>query len=152
MKVLLVFLTFLLSGFLALAERQDPQVDEVVLQKAWILATSPDPQVQNFAEALRLSEPVYARAGKHAYLACDVQAAALAVNGRFQEAEAAAAQAVKLAALEKLPLVEAIAARKGRYKALQPFVHQGKQAPGETSRDVEPPRTDADLKNSPLAP
>ncbi|MHC4986006.1 MAG: tetratricopeptide repeat protein, partial [Planctomycetota bacterium] len=76
----------------------DP-VDPITTMKslAWVLATSPDPDVRDVAQALQLVDRLVAQAAPDAVDILDIQAIVLAEDGRFDEAIEAAQQAVQLA-------------------------------------------------------
>ncbi len=65
---------------------------------AWLLATCPDPDVRNGAEAIRLASNVVDVTGRSDPSTLDTLAAALAEAGRYDEAVATARRAVELAA------------------------------------------------------
>ena len=69
----------------------------VALRLAWMLATSPEPDLRNGSEAVRLAERVYRTAGYNNPRALDVLAAAYAETGRFDEAVQKAQEALQLA-------------------------------------------------------
>lgn len=64
---------------------------------AWILATSPDDSLRNGARAVQLGEDVMNRAGHPNAIVLRTLAAAYAETGRFNDAIAAAQQAIEIA-------------------------------------------------------
>jgi tetratricopeptide (TPR) repeat protein len=64
---------------------------------AWVLATSPDGSLRNGARAVQLSEDVINRAGHPNAIVLRTIAAAYAESGRFNDAIAAAQQAIEIA-------------------------------------------------------
>ncbi|MCZ6735528.1 MAG: tetratricopeptide repeat protein, partial [Planctomycetota bacterium] len=89
---------------------------------AWILATCPQEQWRVSAEALRIAEAVCRRTNNAVPQALDTLAAALANLGRFEEAIAAAEQALQMArANDNRDLASEIEARLDRYRAGRPY-------------------------------
>lgn len=64
---------------------------------AWVLATSPDGSLRNGARAVQLSEDIINRAGHPNAIVLRTIAAAYAESGRFNDAIAAAQQAIEIA-------------------------------------------------------
>jgi serine/threonine-protein kinase len=90
---------------------------------AWILATAPDPSVRNANEALSLAERAVQLTRQPDARTLDVLAAALAANGEFDRAVAAAENA--LAALAPDGAMTGAAGIRGRlelYRHRRPYV------------------------------
>jgi Flp pilus assembly protein TadD len=90
---------------------------------AWILATAPDPSVRNANEALSLAERAFQLTRQPDARTLDVLAAALAANGEFDRAVAAAENA--LAALAPDGAMTGAAGIRGRlelYRHRRPYV------------------------------
>jgi Flp pilus assembly protein TadD len=77
--------------------RFDPGAREVEKRLAWILATDPDPEVRDGAEAVRLAKSASLAVGGNDPHALDVLAAAFAESGRFDDAVRTAERALQLA-------------------------------------------------------
>jgi tetratricopeptide (TPR) repeat protein/mono/diheme cytochrome c family protein len=76
-----------------------PDWREVLMELAWLLATSTDPSTRNPEEAVLLAERVVRSAAVPSWQALDVSAVALASAQRFQEATERARRAIDLAVL-----------------------------------------------------
>jgi tetratricopeptide (TPR) repeat protein len=74
-----------------------PQWREVLIDLAWLLATTADPAVRNPEEAVGLAERAVRASTARSWQSLDALAAALAAAGRFQEAAVHAREAVDLA-------------------------------------------------------
>ena len=93
---------------------------------AWIMATSPDPQLRNGAEAVRLATIASAQFDHASPGHLDTLAAAYAEAGRFEDAVRAAKEAVRLAREgERVFKAEHYAARLALYEQGRPY-----RAPG----------------------
>lgn len=101
---------------------------------AWVLATSPDPQVRRPQEAVELAEAACERTGYADPSLLDTLAAAYAAAGRFEQAVAAADRAQQLAHSQRQPgLAAGIAERRQLYAAGQSYVA------GSAEGDSRPP-------------
>lgn len=102
---------------------------------AWINATSPDPNVRNAVDAVKLANilvEIDTKSNNPPALAVslDVLAAAYAEAGDFQQAVATATQALTVAnAAGKTPLAENIRRRLELYRAGQPYRQVGNELP-----------------------
>lgn len=89
---------------------------------AWVLATTPDPRRRDAKESLRIAEMLDQETGARDVGNIDLLAAALAENGRFEEAAIVADRAVAIASEQGQAAVAArIAARRDLYRAGRPF-------------------------------
>jgi Flp pilus assembly protein TadD len=79
------------------ALRWNPNLTEALNNLAWVLATNPDGQLRNGAEAVRLADHACEATGYSQPLLVGTLAAAYAEAGRFQEAVATAEKAWQLA-------------------------------------------------------
>jgi tetratricopeptide (TPR) repeat protein len=105
-----------------LALEQRPGWRPAVYNLAWLLAASPDPTVRQPAEALTLARQVSAGSARDA-ASLDLLAAALAAVGKFDEASAAATDAIRMAdAAGQAALASQIRERLNGYRAGQPFL------------------------------
>lgn len=109
-------------GHLRDGVRQLPHDASVADRLAWMLATCPQEQWRDAKEALRIAEAVCRRTNNAVPQALDTLAGALANLGRFEEAIAAAEQALQMAtANDNRDLASEIEARLGRYRAGRPY-------------------------------
>jgi len=83
--------------------KTNPDDDYLLLLLAWILATCPYDEIRSGEEALKLAEKACSLTGSTNPLALRSLAAALAENGRFQEAVQKADLAARLAASQRNP-------------------------------------------------
>ncbi|MEX0676821.1 MAG: tetratricopeptide repeat protein [Pirellulales bacterium] len=90
---------------------------------AWLLATSPESELRDGPEAVRLAKLACQIAQDNDPGALDTLAAALAEVGRFQEAIEACKRAIELAP-EQAKLVKSVKDRLKLYEASQPY-HEG---------------------------
>jgi spermidine synthase len=106
---------------------------------AWILATSPEPELRRGAEAVALAERAVAGTGRRDARALDTLAAAYAAAGRFAEARAAAAEALSRsrAAGDERHAPD-IAARLALYERGESFLVAGRAQDGEAGAGREP--------------
>jgi len=96
---------------------------------AWILATAPEDDVRNGAEALGVARLAVEVTGGDA-LALDALAAAQAETGQFAEAVATAERAIAVAEASGPPaLIPELQDRLARYRAGQSFREQPRRAP-----------------------
>lgn len=79
------------------------EVPEVRYRLAWILASSPDDDIRDGVESLRLAEDVVKSEGREHPAILDLLAAAYAACGRFDEAVATATEAVEKAVAQQQP-------------------------------------------------
>lgn len=90
---------------------------------AWTLATSPDAQIRDPEEAIRLAQALVDEGATRDPNEIDTLAAAYAAAGRFDEAVATASEAAALAAERgQTPLAETIRARLELYRSRQAYV------------------------------
>jgi spermidine synthase len=100
-----------------------PDWVEVMNNLAWMLATSPDPNLRNGAKALSLAERANRLASNADTL--DTLAAALAETGQFRRAVSTARQAADLARSSgQKALLAQIEARIALYQAGKPYWHK----------------------------
>jgi tetratricopeptide (TPR) repeat protein len=93
----------------------------VARQLAWHLATDPDPEIRDAAEAIRLAERV-CRTTKNVPIVLDTLAAAYANAGKFDEAIKVAECALQLAsASHDVLIAEALESRLKLYHARRPY-------------------------------
>lgn len=91
-------------------------------QVAWVLATSPDPEVRNGAKAVTLAQQVTRLSRGSDPLIAGTLAAAYAEAGQFSEARATVERAVQLASAQgKTALVADLQAQARFYEAGQPY-------------------------------
>lgn len=94
----------------------------LVSRLAWLLATAPEDDLRDGAEAVRLAERACERTGYRLAAAVDVLAAAYAEAGRFEQSVAAADRALALAAAAgDAGLETEIAARRRLYQSQTPY-------------------------------
>lgn len=104
------------------AVRLKPNWVEALNSLAWALATQPDSQFRDGAEAVRLATQACQLTGRTNVNALDTLAAAHAEAGQYVEASTTAGKALKLArSAGNANLAEQIEARLRFYKAGQPF-------------------------------
>jgi tetratricopeptide (TPR) repeat protein len=104
------------------ALRLEPSWPQTFRQVAWALATSADARRRNGAMALVLARQVCQAPGGRDAEALDVLAAALAENGRFEEAVRTAGEAITLARAEgPADLVSDLEQRLHLYQGRQPY-------------------------------
>jgi hypothetical protein len=109
-------------GELRAAIALSPDQDAFLIDLAWHLATAPDAGARNGAEALRLATDLNDQTGGADPLILDTLAAALAENGRFDEAETTIARALELLSSELSPAeLSEFVARRDLYHSKQPF-------------------------------
>jgi tetratricopeptide (TPR) repeat protein len=110
------------AGHYREALRLDASLVPVRVELAWILASDPDAQNRNGAEAMRLAEAACPRGSEAPPRHLDVLAAAYAEAGRFALAVRAAEEArTRAAAAGQTNLAAAISARLDLYRAGSPF-------------------------------
>jgi len=98
--------------------RLQPNQVVILLQSAWVLATSPDSSVRNGAEAIALAERAVQLPVVRTPKLLDTLAAAYAEAGRFSEAAETAQQALGIASAESnKPLADALRDRVRLYQA-----------------------------------
>jgi tetratricopeptide (TPR) repeat protein len=71
----------------------DPKLTRERWMLAWLLASQPDPQLRDSAEAVRLAEALAGESSRQDAYVLDLLAAALASDGRFEQAVVVAAEA-----------------------------------------------------------
>ncbi|MEN6406278.1 MAG: tetratricopeptide repeat protein [Thermoguttaceae bacterium] len=104
------------------AIRQRPDDVGYLDQTAWTLATCPKASVRNGPEAVRLAQRAVELSGGRDPARLDTLGAALAEAGRFDEAQAAARQALDLAAQQhRTDLIQPIRVRRSLYEKKQPY-------------------------------
>jgi len=102
----------------------NPGYAKALNNKAWILATAPEPGLRNGAAAVEAAEKALQVIGDNSPAALDTYAAALAEAGRFTEAAETATRAATLArAAGQTALAGEMDARTRRYQAGLPY-HQ----------------------------
>ena len=74
-----------------------PNSTEVLNNLAWILATSPDPNIRNPSDAIRLAQEACNAVNSNDPATLDTLAAAFASKGRFADAVETARTAINLA-------------------------------------------------------
>jgi tetratricopeptide (TPR) repeat protein/mono/diheme cytochrome c family protein len=103
----------------------DPDLRSGLLDFAWLLATAPEPQLRNPAEAIALARRAEAIVGADHPLVLDTLAAAYAADGQFERAVETARQAVARARASADLLVASragqIEARVRLYQARTPY-------------------------------
>jgi len=87
-------------GHLRQSLKANPNSPPALNDLAWILATCPEKELRNPAEAMLLAEKACQLTGMTNYQCLDTLAAAYAAAGRFDKARDAASQAVELAAFQ----------------------------------------------------
>jgi len=101
---------------------QTPRHTALANRLAWLLATCPEPEVRDGAEALRLARQVCQWTGEKDPAVLDTLAAALAELGRFDEAVQIARNAVEQAtALGRADLAQQISQRVERYQQARAY-------------------------------
>lgn len=104
------------------ARELDPKDVVATSQLAFLLATCPSDALRDGREALTLASELAARAKPDDVATLDVLAAALAENGRFDEALATIRRALTVAAAQKnTQLEQALRAREAAYAAKRAF-------------------------------
>jgi tetratricopeptide (TPR) repeat protein len=78
----------------------EPSLTRARWSLAWLLASQPDPELRDSAEAVRLAEALTSESGRRDPYVLDLLAAALASDGRFDEAVRVAAEARDRASLD----------------------------------------------------
>ena len=104
------------------AIKLNPDSPHAVNNLAWILATHPEPQIRDGAEAVGLAEKACELTDYKNPASLDTLAAAYAETGQFDKAVKTAAKAVQLArAAKSEKIAEDIQSRLDLYKAKRPF-------------------------------
>ena len=104
------------------ALRLQPDLPDALKNKAWILATCPDPQFRNGGEALRLARRALELTSAENIHALDALAAAYAETGQFSQAVDSAEKALALArASNQVETAARIQSRLECYRAAKPF-------------------------------
>ena len=103
------------------AVRLKPDWPELLSHLAWLLATHPDRQVRNGAEAVKLAERACELTGRQSAGPLDGLAAAYAEAGRFADAVSTAQQALALAQTAQKELAGQIQSRLQLYQAGKPY-------------------------------
>jgi tetratricopeptide (TPR) repeat protein len=104
------------------ALRLKPDWLELLNNLAWLLATNPDPNVRDGAQAVKLASRAAELTGQRHPGALDTLAAAHAEAGQFKEAVAAVEQGLKLAeAARDTGLADQLRARRELYRAGRPW-------------------------------
>ena len=98
--------------------RRRPDSISAMKQLVWLLATSPDPEVRDVPEALRIATHADEKTGHVRPDVLDQLALALAEDGRFDDAVATVDRAIELLGLDGDPrLVQQCVARRHLYQA-----------------------------------
>jgi tetratricopeptide (TPR) repeat protein len=103
------------------AIRLNPQQTEAINNLAWTLATDPNPQFRNGAEAVQLATRVCEMTGYQQPLALATIAAAYAESGRFDEAISFAEQALQIAQRTGSPLANRLQAILADFRSGKPY-------------------------------
>jgi hypothetical protein len=112
------------------ALKVDPKETGVLNNLAWLLATAPDAQVRNGAEAVELAERACALTQNRRTVFVGTLAAAYAEAGRFEEATASAERACKLAdGAGENDLLKFNERLLRYYRARQPYHEPGSSGP-----------------------
>ncbi|MBX9789320.1 MAG: tetratricopeptide repeat protein [Pirellulales bacterium] len=101
--------------------KQDPNHQDAALQLAWLLATSPDDDARDPAEALRLADALCRATVSPDPRQLDVLAAAQAASGRYDEAIQNVDQAIARLQAAGQKDVKVYLERRQLYEAKQPF-------------------------------
>ncbi|MEN6557345.1 MAG: tetratricopeptide repeat protein, partial [Thermoguttaceae bacterium] len=110
------------------AIRQRPDDVGALDQAAWTLATCPKASVRNGAEAIQLARRAVELSGGRDPTRLDTLGAAMAEAGRFDEAQAIARQAIRLATEQhQTDLVRSVRIRLSLYEKKQPYREQPQQ-------------------------
>jgi tetratricopeptide (TPR) repeat protein len=100
----------------------DPKLTRERWMLAWLLASQPDPKLRDSAEAVRLAEALVSESSRQDAYVLDLLAAALASDGRFEQAVLVAAEARDRASLEgEGDLAAAIQQRLALYRSGQAY-------------------------------
>jgi tetratricopeptide (TPR) repeat protein len=100
----------------------DPKLPRERWSLAWLLASQPDPELRDSAEAVRLAEALASESSRRDAYALDLLAAALASDGRFEQAVVVAAEARDRASLDgEGELAAAIQQRLALYRSGQAY-------------------------------
>jgi spermidine synthase len=101
----------------------EPERASLRLQLAWVLATCEDASLRDGAEAVRLASDLARETGRRDPGVLDTLAAALAADGRYDEAVVAAAEARDLALRRgDEPLARALEERLALYRSHRGYV------------------------------
>ncbi len=103
------------------AMRLNPQQTEAINNLAWTLATDPNPQFRNGAEAVQLATRVCEMTGYQQPLALTTIAAAYAESGHFDEAISFAEQALQIAQRTGSPLANRLQAILADFRSGKPY-------------------------------
>ena len=102
--------------------RLKPNSIEAATELAWLLATHPDAQIRDAGQSLQLARAVAQATKGQGYPVFDALAAALAEDGRFDEATRAAEHAAQLATQAgDTNSASRISARAALYRTRQPY-------------------------------
>jgi len=101
--------------------RSQPDQVPVLVQTAWVLATSPDVSVRDGSEAVKLAARAIQLSGGESAGSLDVLAAAYAESGRFAEAVQTAKRALAIASDGETALAAALQERIRCYEAGSAF-------------------------------
>ncbi len=109
------------------AHRLKPQWVAPLNDKAWILATHPDPRIRDEPEALGLAQQAAALTGHRVPEVLDSLAAAYAATGQYDRAVATAQRAIELAS-KNAKLADGVRGRLQLYKQGRPYREQSPQS------------------------
>ncbi len=111
--------------------RLAPATASNVNDLAWLLATAPEREVRDPAEAVRLAESLVVGRDEPSANFLDTLGTSYGAAGRFDEAVAATARALALAQSQgDSALVDAIQERHALYRAGRPFVDSDSERAG----------------------
>jgi tetratricopeptide (TPR) repeat protein len=120
------------------ALRLQPDQVPVLLQTAWVLATSSEVAVRNGNEAIKLAQRAIQVSGSESAGSLDVLAAAYAETGRFPEAVATARRALAAIPAGETALASLLQDRLQRYESGSAF-HEYRQVPTSGGTTHSPP-------------
>ncbi len=126
------------ATFLREALTRRPEDPGILVDLAWLLATSPDGSVRAPQTAVKLARRANAATAQSSIRALDTLAAAYAAAGRFEDAQATANHAVELAQVRDTALLPGIRARMAGYAKGRAFVRAAAEQQPDTGGPGEP--------------
>lgn len=102
----------------------DPISSDIANDAAWLLATCPDESIRDHERALKLAQQASLGVNSEDGQYLDTLAAALAANGKFEEAVKAGEKAIEL--LKDDPTVVEVHSRVELYRQKKPFIEEKK--------------------------